>query len=395
MQDPHNQTQPGQTPQAGAPRPEQQNVIPPQQAHPQVNVQPQALPGYQQQVDTSQQAVDRFAQLGGLEVAEMPESLELEQRRKATHDSLHESVSEVGGGSEVKSPKEDSDGLAALLRDANLSPRHLRFCFGGILALIVLIFVIWGGTRVVGLLSDAMENRVVIEDQIDDEEIEDDLEEDGRSLTEEEAVGGIFVEPDILSGILIGNEETEVDGSTLSGELLGEELSDDNGLAQMILDFADMFNLMEVDVNAMLDQSNNRRDTLEDYAQRLNYLIYLAGENVTQLESDNSQLADQFERAELLRDEHELRFFEQLNSLEAYAAVSSLNAFTSESQRVVEIRSQFLARNKLIEYFGLAIESMTARVTDVELNEEALVKGVQVIEVQGSDLNLILNQEEL
>ena len=50
---------------------------------------------------------------------------------------------------------------------------------------------------------------------------------------------------------------------------------------------------------------------------------------------------------------------------------------------------------KLIEYLKIADESMQLRARDVDLNEEPLIKGVRVVEVQGSDLDLILQESEL
>ena len=64
-------------------------------------------------------------------------------------------------------------------------------------------------------------------------------------------------------------------------------------------------------------------------------------------------------------------------------------------EQVVNIRAQYLARLKLVEYYELVLTSMERRINDIDLNEEALIKGIQVVEIAGSDLDLIIQEDEL
>jgi hypothetical protein len=76
-----------------------------------------------------------------IEVAEMSESQELQRRRQSMRNKLEESS--VMQASEDVPDEElfDSDGgLMDMLREANLKPKHLRFCCGGVLVLLVIPF---------------------------------------------------------------------------------------------------------------------------------------------------------------------------------------------------------------------------------------------------------------
>ena len=43
----------------------------------------------------------------------------------------------------------------------------------------------------------------------------------------------------------------------------------------------------------------------------------------------------------------------------------------------------------------ILIDSIALRLTDLDFNEEALVKGIQIVEIEGSDLDLIIDGTEL
>lgn len=73
--------------------------------------------------------------------------------------------------------------------------------------------------------------------------------------------------------------------------------------------------------------------------------------------------------------------------------MENLNDFVDVSQEQVEIKAQYQSRQKLYELIYNALLYLNARIEDVTLNKEALVKGVQVVDVRGSDLELIFDEE--
>jgi hypothetical protein len=107
--------------------------------------------GFEADLDTdsnSRSVLEGIEQSGGLEVEDMPESNELQERRRKTKNRLQE-LSNIGG----EMPENDGDpfedeeesGLMDLLKEANLSPKHLKFCCGGVLMvlLVIALFFWW------------------------------------------------------------------------------------------------------------------------------------------------------------------------------------------------------------------------------------------------------------
>jgi hypothetical protein len=357
---------------------------------------------------------DKLMQPGALEVEDMPESSELQERREKTKDLLQGMVSDDELNEEMTAAFSDDDsGIMDLLSEANLSPRHLKFCCGGVGVLLVLAGIVWGAIRVVPMIGDIdfgdlLEGDEEPADEQDSGESQEDDDEDDSDDSDEENDSGSgsssfdvsgfvddndFLDVTIYSGVLMGEELTGDDGFTSASEDLGGTITDD-ALAQMIVDFSGMYELLQVDVQELLDQSGDRQETLDDFLHELRYGLYLGEQNLEQLESESRGLSSRYSDAEADKDVYEEHYFEKIRSLDAYGSVAALNAFVEASQDVVELKAQYQAREKLISYYDDLLVSLEARTADVEANEEALVKGVQVVDISGSDLDLIIDEDE-
>lgn len=328
--------------------------------------------------ETETRALDQLGTPGSLEVEDMPESNELQERRRKTKSRLTELANTTEP--ENKAFEDEEAGLMDLLREANLTGRHFRFCCGGILVLALLVGMFFGAKALWAWWKQRPED----EQEPEEEEIVEEPEEEYD-----------YADPSLLAGIMVGEEVAEEDEATGAGENLGVTGTSSDPFTQSILDFAALYESMQVDVNELLAQSTDRRGTLEDYVNELNYLIYLGKQNVEQLETESSNLADQFEAAEGDKDTSETKFFAEMSALDAYGAAAALDSFIEDGETVVRLRAEYNARQKLLDYFEQVLESAELRLTDIELNEEALVKGVQVVDIEGSDLNLILDENDL
>lgn len=331
---------------------------------------------------------------GGLEVAESDASKEfLERQRQETGDNIQTAADMPG---EEGAFQGDAGGLKELLAEANLSTRHLKFCCGGVVFIGLLVAGAYFGIRFIQGLEDrpdpvVEEEPEVVEEvkEVPEEEVV--VEEETSSSSDEYG----FLDPSVMTGVMVGEEEAQPDAGTQAGEDLGEALVSDDALAQMIRDFAEMYEAMQVDVNELLDQSSDRQAAYDDYRNELNYLLYVGRQNTEQLEADSERLVAKFAAVEDEKDNWEERFFTELRDLDAYASVAALDEFIVSGEEVVRLRAEYLARQKLLEYYAIVMESMELRVTDLEFNEEALVKGVRVVDIEGSDIDLIIQESEL
>lgn len=331
------------------------------------------------------------------EVEDMPESNELQERRRKTKNRLQELSNISGENPDADGAgafDEEESGLMDLLKEANLSTRHVKFCCSGVVLVAVLIGLFFGGRALWNYWQDRPEE---VPEEEEEEETPEDEPVDEESTEEDEGDEGdySFLDPSILGGILIGEDEPEEDAATEAGENLGDNTETGDALSDSINDFAKIFESLQVDVNEMLNQTSDRSGALADYENELNFLIYLAEQNLETLREDSDSLVQKFNAVEESKAEQEARFFSELADLDAPAAIGALDLFIDHGEDIVRLRAEFNAREKLISFYEQGLETLQFRLNDIQLNREALVKGVQVVDLEGSTLDLVIEENEL
>ncbi len=327
------------------------------------------------------------------EVEDMPESNELQERRRKTKNRLQELSNISGENPDAEGDAfEEESGLMDLLKEANLSTRHLKFCCSGVVLVAVLIGLFFGGRALWNYWQDRPEE---VPEEEEEETPEDEPVEEPTEEDEGDEGDYSFLDPSILGGILIGEDEPEEDAATEAGENLGDNTETGDALSDSINDFAKIFESLQVDVNEMLNQTSDRSGALADYENELNFLIYLAEQNLETLREDSDSLVQKFNAVEESKAEQEARFFEKLADLDANAAIGALDLFIDHGEDIVRLRAEYNARQKLISFYEQGLETLEFRLNDIQLNEEALIKGVQVVDLEGSTLDLVIEENEL
>lgn len=321
-----------------------------------------------------------------LEVEEMPESSELQRRRQQTKSQLQELANVEGEEESPAFGEAEEGGLMALLRESNLSTRHLKFCCGAVVILGII------GAAVYGIANGGI-SKITSLFGGDEDPVEEVVDEDTDKEPVEEDEGVQDVDTPLGLGIIIGTSETVDDESSETGEEIGK-VGANSEFAQMLEDFQKVYNGASQDVSELLDQSNERSKTLEEFIDKLHYLEYLGRTNVEKLQRQNEQIADEFAAAEEQRDEAEAEFFAAMENMDGNKSTASLDEYILHAERVVDLRAKFRARARLIDFYESVMEDLALRITDIELNREALVKGVKVVDIRGSDLDLIIDESE-
>ncbi len=313
---------------------------------------------------------------GPLEVEEMNESKELRERRESMRKRVQESVVNA-----TDEPKEalltaQGDGFSDLLKEANLSPRHIRFCCSAILGVAVLAGLIL-------LLVNFIQNRPVrIPDPIEEPTQEDPAYEDAEDSS-------------VLSSFLVGSDKGELDVATIINEEIGTEPEITLGFAGYLTDFKRMYETMQVNVPQLLDQSRDRTSTLDGYIQQLKIYIFMAEQNLQEMGAEDARLVDEYNAIEREKNQAEAQFFATIQELDAARTDSALRVFTQHAQALVAVRAQHQAYQKLIGYTQNLLPAMELRLQALELNREPLIKGVQVVHIDGVDLDLIIDENDL
>jgi len=295
-----------------------------------------------------------------------------------------------------------------LLHEANLTTRHVKFCCGGVIVVAVVIFLalVLIPKFLSGDISFFNNDDDVIEvtDENPDEEVSDDEEKDVEVADDDVVVsedGPVWVDASIYAGLLTGDTSLELtdDTGVDSGILVGDdEEADHLSLFQdYVADLEDVYNLYFVDVVSLLDSASNRTKALDDHISELKGHYNGGVDNYEAIQAMKDTLSEPFNENEPIKEAESVAFFDALSveRFDGKSAEEHLLEFISLKQVQADLKAKHLAYSKLEEMYEVVLSSMAVRIEDVQLNREALISGVQVVDVEGSDLDLILSESDL
>lgn len=270
---------------------------------------------------------------------------------------------------------EEREGLAGkleeFLQEIHLQPRHIFYGIGCIIGIVLLIYAALFGFK-------WLKNRKSQEVPPTKPPTEISAEETG--LPQITAIGKIF----IVSEAIVG--ETGL----FAAEVFGANAIPDAPIAQYVMNFRKLQNAYEADIIELLNKATDRRARFKSHTTLLKNLFTGSTEILKRIQEETAVIEAAYEIPRQRQEDADINFFEQLNALNPETSSQLLNEFISSSREVVRLRAQFKALGRIGGFYEEALPKVERRIKDMELNEEALVAGLKVYDVKGSDLKLIL-----
>ena len=304
------------------------------------------------------------------------------QKAASTH------VEEEGTSGADFDINEDVDSFASkvdgVLQDAGLTKKHVYFCCGGVSFLAIVILIVFVGVK---FFVTFLDGGIKPGGDGDVPDFVDPVEEDVPQ-------GVVWVDSSLYGGILIGTDSGLIGKSGVEqGMDVGEvDTVSDDDLAYGIEHYGKVMNALSFDVNDYLNDFSDRSSAVDDLIIELQSLYDEGVELLKDLQNETDELEVLYNGNSSGKDLKEAEFFAEFEDYDGDDAVSALNDFVKIGQDQVDLKAQYKARGKLYEVLYSALLYLNARIEDVTLNKEALVKGVQVVDVRGSDLDLIFEE---
>jgi hypothetical protein len=180
------------------------------------------------------------------------------------------------------------------------------------------------------------------------------------------------------------------EGGIESALILGDQVSMDRvEFVEFTELIRDMENIFDTDVYSLVNSTTDRTERLDEHIGQMLALIEDGEAAVLKIDANLEALNLKFETVALDRDTQEAAFFDSLDQLYGQNAYESLEEFIELSRSTQQIRAVFEANQALREKFINALTVLIPRYEDILANKEALVKGVRVFDVPGSDIEAI------
>jgi hypothetical protein len=151
-----------------------------------------------------------------------------------------------------------------------------------------------------------------------------------------------------------------------------------------------MNNIYNVDLYSMLDLSVDRRSTLDKYLNDMNNLIDQGSTALSNIQGDLQAFNAQYDASSKQANSYETAFFNQVRNYYGQTSYDNLQLFVETSAQAMKIKAQYGAENILKNMFVNSLSALKPKYKDIAANTEALIKGVKVFDIRGSDINAIV-----
>jgi len=176
---------------------------------------------------------------------------------------------------------------------------------------------------------------------------------------------------------------------------LGQDIvAQSNLFIGYIKNLRELQDLYNIDVYAMLDQTSDRQQKLDDYQNQLTVKRDKSQQIVKELGVEIDDLKVSYDSLNSDKTTSEKDFFVALQALTGDKADMLLKTFVDVSQKQTALKARMSALQTLLDYYNSALKSLVTRITAIDKNKAALVQGIHVVDIPGANLNIILQQNQ-
>lgn len=277
--------------------------------------------------------------------------------------------------------------IGVLLHEANIGKRQIIFFCGGC-AVLIMFFIFGGWTIKYFFFSGARPSENKAETQ----------NEDVSKISQNEILK--ISDDGISASFLLGGEQGGIlgfrDDSLIASRLIGlEQERFQTRFIQQIDHLKKFKNVLDTDLFVLLAPSREREKVLDDYIKNLESIRDESAVILDELTSLADVLRSQFDSNLGAKKDYEARFFAALRTLNGRETDFFLQKFTNIAQTQARLKAEYQSRQKIKSYFEILNHRADKRLKDILLNRDALIKGVKVVIVESSDLDLIIAPENL
>lgn len=190
----------------------------------------------------------------------------------------------------------------------------------------------------------------------------------------------------------VGNDKPQVLESEAVelGYIVGVGEQSTNSLSEYVRTYRELRAVFNTDLFAYLSVVEDRESAYDDYLLRFKGTYQKALNSIQDLEAEILEYQNRVARVEAELEEVENMFFGEVEALNSEAVPELLKTFQEVARQEVVITSELKARQAILDRYNNVENVVADRITAIELNREAFIKGVQVVDYRNIDLDLVI-----
>ena len=190
----------------------------------------------------------------------------------------------------------------------------------------------------------------------------------------------------------VGNDKPEVLESEAIelGYIVGIGEQSTNSLSAYVRTYRELRAVFNTDLFAYLSVVEDRESAYDEYLLRFKGTYQKALNSIQDLEVEILEYRNRVARVEAELEEVENMFFGEVEALNSEAVPELLKTFQEVGRQEVVITSELKARQAILDRYNNVENVVADRITAIELNRDAFIKGVQVVDYRNIDLDLVV-----
>ncbi|HBB02227.1 TPA: hypothetical protein DCZ16_00345 [Candidatus Peregrinibacteria bacterium] len=200
-----------------------------------------------------------------------------------------------------------------------------------------------------------------------------------------------FLETAYLTGVLPGKKSGINTGLALAFRVgFTKSILEDNVFKKYVRVFGELKNAYATDIYNILNNSTNRTESLNSELAILEDAYKRGKEQSDLILKEMAQLKADAKVVDAEKSKMEKAFFEDLKAAKPDDSFDKLTSFTLLTQKKGEISVRHNALKALDGYYKIVLKRVGIRIDDIKKNKDALIQGVRVYEVPGSNVDVII-----
>jgi len=200
-----------------------------------------------------------------------------------------------------------------------------------------------------------------------------------------------FLETAYIVGVSPG-KKSEINTGLMAAFRVGftKSILEDNVFKKYVRVFGELKNVYATDIYNVLNNSTNRTETLNSELATLEDVYKRGKEQDDLILKEMAQLKADAKVVDTEKAKMEKLFFEDLKAAKPDDSFDKLTSFTLLTQKKGEISVRHNALKALDDYYKIMLKRASIRIDDIKKNKDALIQGVRVYEVTGSNVDVII-----
>ncbi len=209
----------------------------------------------------------------------------------------------------------------------------------------------------------------------------------------------VFVDASLYVGIMTGDfefiekDKVVLDQSLQTGVVTAYSsgLEDISLMPKSINHLKKMKAQFQIELRTYIAESSDPNAAISKYVSDMQLLLIEAENILAKIQSMRSEKKIEYETVTVEKSKAEGLYFASIENQDGFEAENTLKLFIEASQKQIALKAQYKAWGSIEQYYQRYIKAFNVRLQDIEYNKDALIKGVQVYDLENSKgLDLII-----